>query len=65
MYTEAVQRLVEQEEKDESDRAMYISAINDLLEVIREVYRKVSAGKTGLHLMHLLIGWLYRQPEEL
>ncbi|KAJ6184827.1 hypothetical protein N7519_006128 [Penicillium mononematosum] len=64
MYTEAVQRLVEQEEKDESDRAMYISAIKDLLGIIREVYRKVSAGKTGLHLMHLLIGWLYRQPEE-
>lgn len=63
MYTEAIQRFVEQEE-DESNRVMYISAIKDLLEIICEVYRKVSAGKTGLHLMHLLIGWLYRQPEE-
>ncbi|KAJ5250771.1 hypothetical protein N7489_001181 [Penicillium chrysogenum] len=60
---EAIQRFVEQEE-DESNRVMYISAIKDLLEIICEVYRKVSAGKTGLHLMHLLIGWLYQQPEE-
>lgn len=64
MYTEAVQRLVEHEEMDESSRTMYIAAIKDLLEIIREVHGKVSTGKTGLHLMHLLIGWIYRQPEE-
>lgn len=64
MYTQAAQRLVEHEEMDESSRTMYIAAIKDLLEIIREVYGKVSTGKTGLHLMHLLIGWVYCQPEE-
>jgi hypothetical protein len=58
MYTEAIQRFVEQEE-DESNRVMCISAIKDLLEIICEVYRKVCAGKTGLHLMHLLISGGY------
>ncbi|CAI7650596.1 unnamed protein product [Penicillium viridicatum] len=66
MYTEAVQRLVEHEEMDGSSRSMYVAAIKGLLEIIREVYGKVSTGKTGLHLMHLLIGIIeQREPYSL
>ncbi|KAF3385423.1 hypothetical protein F1880_002093 [Penicillium rolfsii] len=65
IHVEALQRLVEQEITDEGHRAPYNAAIKDLLEIMRQVYEKRSAGGTGLGLMHLIIGWLYRLPEDL
>jgi hypothetical protein len=65
IHVEALQRLIEQETTDEADRAMYTKAISDLLNIMREVYEKRSIGDPGVGLMHLLIGWLYRLPEEL
>lgn len=65
IHVEALQRLVEQEITDETQRVMYEKAIEDLLEKMREVYEKRSIGDPGVGLMHLLIGWLYRLPEEM
>ncbi|KAJ5160276.1 uncharacterized protein N7482_007280 [Penicillium canariense] len=65
IHVEALRRLVEQEITDEADRSMCTAAINDLLEIMREVYTKRSHGNPGVGLMHLLIGWIYRLPGEL
>lgn len=64
IHVEALQRLVEQEITDEGHRAVYNAAIKDLLEIMREVYERRSPGDPGVGLMHLLIGWLYRLPED-
>lgn len=61
---EAVQRLVEKDIMDEGERSAYLSAINDLFEIMDEVYEKRAAGQPGVSIMHLLVGWLYRRPEE-
>lgn len=65
IHVEELRRLVEEEIADETQRVMYEKAINDLLEIMREVYEKRSIGDPGVGLMHLLIGWLYRLPDEL
>ncbi|KAF3384905.1 hypothetical protein F1880_002375 [Penicillium rolfsii] len=65
IHVEAFHRVVEQEIMDEPGRTMYSNAIKDLLEIMREVYEKRSIGVLGVGFMHLLIGWLYRLPEEL
>jgi hypothetical protein len=65
IHVEALQRLIEQETTDEVERSMYTKALDDLLEIMREVYEKRSIRDPGVGLMHLLIGWLYRLPEEL
>ncbi|KAJ5587604.1 uncharacterized protein N7459_003369 [Penicillium hispanicum] len=59
-----VRRVVDDLVRDETCRAMYLAAMEDLLEVLRQIYETVSAGKTGVRLMHWVIGWLYRRPEE-
>ncbi|KAJ5745791.1 hypothetical protein N7520_010973 [Penicillium odoratum] len=61
VHLQAVQRLVEGGSVDE--REMCISAIQDLFEIMDDLYDRVSVGKQGGSLMHLLIGWLYRRPE--
>lgn len=65
IHVEALERFIEQETTDEAERILYTNAINDLLEIMREVYEKRSTKDPGVCLMHLLIGWLYRLPEEL
>jgi hypothetical protein len=65
VHTEAVQRLVERDITDEEERGRYLSVIDNLFEIMREVYERRSAGSPGVELMDLLIGWFYRLPEEM
>ena len=65
IHIEAIRRLVDQEASDEANRQMYSSAIEDLVSMMREVFDRMSAGKSGVSLTDLLIGWLYRRPEEM
>lgn len=63
VHTEAVSRLIEHEITDPVKCAMYQSTIHNLLEVMREVYGRRSRGSSGVALMDVLIGWLYRLPQ--
>lgn len=65
VHTEAVQRLVERDIPNEEDLARHLAAIQNLLEIMREVYERRSAGSSGVDLMDLLIGWVYRLSEEM
>ncbi|KAF4157666.1 hypothetical protein CNMCM6069_005440 [Aspergillus lentulus] len=58
-----VQLLIRAETADEVIKEMYDSALDALQETFDEVYRMRGAGKHGVNLMHLVIGWLYRLPE--
>lgn len=58
-----VQLLIRAETDDEVIKEMYDSALEGLQETFDEVYRMRAAGKHGVNLMHLVIGWLYRRPE--
>lgn len=61
---EAVQRLVEQDVTDEDEKSLYMAALRDLFEIMDEVYERRAAGPPGVTILHLLVGWLYRRPEE-
>ncbi|GKZ38524.1 hypothetical protein AbraIFM66950_010774 [Aspergillus brasiliensis] len=50
---------------DETSRDKFNAAIKDLLSAFEEVYKIRSAGKDGVCLMHLVIGWVYRLPMEM
>lgn len=63
VHIEAVSRLIESQIMDSAKCAMYQSVIQNLLEIMREVYGRRSAGSSGVGLMDVLIGWLYRLPE--
>ncbi|KAJ5677820.1 uncharacterized protein N7477_003453 [Penicillium maclennaniae] len=65
VHTEAVQRLIERDIPDEGDLGRHLAAIKNLLEIMREVYERRSAGSSGVDLMDLLIGWVYRLSEEM
>lgn len=65
VHTEAVSRLIESRIADPVKCAMYQSVLTNLLEVMHEVYGRRSAGSSGVGLMDVLIGWLYRLPEEM
>ncbi|KAJ5310093.1 RTA-like protein [Penicillium atrosanguineum] len=65
VHTEAVQRLVERDISNKEDRGKYLAAIENLLEIMRGVYERRSAGSSGVDLMDLLIGWVYRLSEEM
>ncbi|KXG54334.1 uncharacterized protein PGRI_074780 [Penicillium griseofulvum] len=65
VQTEAVRRLVQRDIADGEARGRYLAVIEDLLEIMREVYERRSAGSSGVELMDLLIGWLYRLPQEI
>lgn len=62
---QAVQKLVDENFLTEADNGIYTSAINDLLAVLNEVYEKRSAKKPPVGLMQVLIGWVFRLPDEL
>ncbi|KAJ5995330.1 hypothetical protein N7481_002307 [Penicillium waksmanii] len=64
VYTQAAQQLVEREVKDESVLQLYTSALNDLYDIMNQVHKRRSAQQSGVALMDLLIGWLYRLPEQ-
>jgi hypothetical protein len=64
VHLQSVQRLIEEEVLDLNEKEMGISAIQDLFNIMDEVYERVSGGKDGGSLMDLVIGWLYRRPEE-
>lgn len=65
VHTEAVQRLVERDIADDEIRGRYLASIENLFEIMREVYERRSGGSTGVGLMDLLMGWFYRLPEEM
>ncbi|CAI7573717.1 unnamed protein product [Penicillium pancosmium] len=64
VFTQAAQRLVEREVTDESVLLLYTSALNDLYDIMNQVHKRRSAQQSGVALMDLLIGWLYRLPEQ-
>ncbi|KAF7160786.1 hypothetical protein CNMCM5623_006380 [Aspergillus felis] len=59
-----VQVLMRAETGDPAIKEMYDSALYSLQDIFEEVYRMRAAGKQGVNLMHLVIGWLYRLSEE-
>lgn len=63
VHTEAVQRLVERDITDDEERGKYLTAIDGLYQIMREVYERRSAGTPGVGLTDLLIGWVYRLSE--
>ncbi|RAH52280.1 hypothetical protein BO85DRAFT_431918 [Aspergillus piperis CBS 112811] len=50
---------------DETSRTLFEAAISDLLSAFEEVYKMRSAGKDGICLMHLVVGWVYRLRAEM
>lgn len=70
VHVEAVRRFVERDiipvpAAAQSMREIYIAAVDDLVQIMGEVYQVISAGVNGVGIMHLLMGWLYRRPEEM
>jgi hypothetical protein len=65
-YVEHLQevRVLIQQNLQESDVAMYDSVIDDLLTVMAEVDQKRSVQWPPVGLMQILIGWVYRLPDE-
>ena len=49
---------------DATDRAMYMSAIDNLTSTLEEVYRNRALQMPGVGFMHILIGWVYRLRRE-
>ncbi|RAL14677.1 Zn(II)2Cys6 transcription factor [Aspergillus homomorphus CBS 101889] len=45
--------------------AIYDAAIEDLMTIFKETYEFRSAGKDGINLMHLAIGWVYRVKDKM
>ncbi|KAE8395979.1 hypothetical protein BDV23DRAFT_192918 [Aspergillus alliaceus] len=46
-----------------SNRDLFIHAVNALPETFEEVYKMRSAGRDGVALLPMVIGWIYRRPE--
>lgn len=44
---------------------LYEASIQDLQSILKETYAIRSAGKDGINLMHLAMGWVYRMQEEM
>ncbi|OQD83911.1 hypothetical protein PENSOL_c136G03693 [Penicillium solitum] len=65
VHTERVQRLVERDLVDNKTYEIHLAMIEDLYKVLREVYERPSARSHDVDLMDLLIGWLYRLPEQM
>ncbi|KAI2790043.1 hypothetical protein POX_d05547 [Penicillium oxalicum] len=66
-FTGEVQKLrsfVLQNIVTDPSRAMYQLAIDDLLMMMQEVYKKRSTPDSGVALTQFLMGWLYRLPDE-
>ncbi|KAF7125541.1 hypothetical protein CNMCM5793_001780 [Aspergillus hiratsukae] len=58
-----VQEFIRAETGDPKIREMYDSVLDSLQDTFDEVYRMRAAGKHGVSLMHLVIGWIYRLEE--
>ncbi|CAG7996593.1 unnamed protein product [Penicillium nalgiovense] len=64
IHTEVVKQLVERDVTDDEIRGRHLAVIEDLFEIMREVYERRSAGSSGVDLMDLVMGWFYRLSEE-
>ncbi|KAJ5107353.1 hypothetical protein N7456_004028 [Penicillium angulare] len=64
VHLQAVERFIGEQESDQVERDMYLSSTKGLFEIMDDVYEKVSGGLDGVMIMDLLIGWLYRRPDE-
>lgn len=64
VHLQSVQRLIEEEASELKERELYMSALQDLFNIMDELYERASAGKKGVSFMDLVIGWLYRRPGE-
>lgn len=49
---------------DAADRVVYVSAIDDLTSTVEEVYEVHLCQRSAVGLMQILIGWIYRLPQE-
>ncbi|EED17848.1 C6 finger domain protein, putative [Talaromyces stipitatus ATCC 10500] len=63
-HLQEMRTLIQQELPSDTDRAMYNSVIDDLLAVRAEVNIKRSIQWPPVGLMQVLIGWVYRIPDE-
>lgn len=64
VHVEAVRRFVERDMAGEEGRVC-VDAVDGLIEIMREVYETTASGCLGVGIMHLMMGWLYRRPEEM
>jgi hypothetical protein len=64
LHIETVGQWIESQVMDESIRAVYQSALDDLVSMFRQVFEYRSSGKDGLHIMHLVVGWICQLKEE-
>ncbi|KAJ5358471.1 Protein of unknown function DUF3468 [Penicillium cataractarum] len=64
IHLEEVQLFLEAENAENNELDLKLAALHDLFELLYEMYEKISVGKSGVFLMDVLIGWIYRRPEE-
>ncbi|OOF93263.1 hypothetical protein ASPCADRAFT_151827 [Aspergillus carbonarius ITEM 5010] len=60
-----VRAFVQSRVQEKSSQTMFNTAFDDLRSGLEEVYKIRSAGKDGINLMHVVVGWVYRLPEEM
>ncbi|BCR99631.1 Zn(II)2Cys6 transcription factor domain-containing protein [Aspergillus luchuensis] len=60
-----VQAFIRSHVTDETSRTLFEATISDLLSAFEEVYKMRSAGKDGIFLLHLVVGWVYRLRAEM
>lgn len=58
------QQLVRERSADAAQGDMYASLVDALIQSFEEVYLKMSAGTDRTGLLQIVVGWLYRLPEE-
>ncbi|KAJ6048501.1 hypothetical protein N7499_000616 [Penicillium canescens] len=63
-HIEDAQRFIETQVGGTPAYEMYIGALGNLIEMFDEAYCIRSSGKDGVSLMHVVVGWIYRRPEE-
>ncbi|KAJ5762287.1 uncharacterized protein N7511_005669 [Penicillium nucicola] len=63
-HLEDVQRFIEAQTGGMPAGEMYAGALTNLVEMFDEAYCIRSAGKGGICLMPVVVGWIYRRPEE-
>ncbi|KAJ5297544.1 hypothetical protein N7508_007793 [Penicillium antarcticum] len=63
-HIEDVQRFIEVQVGETPACEIYVDALVNLAEIFDEAYCIRSAGKDGANLMHVVVGWIYRRPEE-
>ncbi|PYI00328.1 hypothetical protein BO78DRAFT_402139 [Aspergillus sclerotiicarbonarius CBS 121057] len=60
-----VRAFVQSRVSEDSLQAVLNTALDDLLAGFEEVYKIRSAGKDGINLLHIVVGWVYRLPESM